>query len=209
MCPSPAFLAHFVYSSSRQVTTHLPSTEEAFNTCREEKTCRLEDVFTGSPYSSFAGAAVICHLFNQIMKHVHRKRSNDAPENYEYGRYWTRHRELDNLLSSAFMFLPERFRLPQNLRDPVAVNTNLNLHASLICLHNSAFERAHEHNLADHIKQLTKARLFTAAQEIVNIVKMASHTNAGYVSFPQCPSLPVCPFGVLMLFSRRGARSLP
>lgn len=164
------------------VTTHLPSSEEAFNQCREEKTCRLEDVFTGSSYSSFAGAAIVCHIFNQILKHVHRSKPGDGPDNFEYGRYWNKHRELDNLLSSAFMFLPEQFRLPKHVRDPVAVHTNLNLHASVICLHNSAYEMAIEHNLPETVKQTSKTRLLTASQEVVNIVKLTSHANAGYRS---------------------------
>ncbi|ROW12659.1 hypothetical protein VMCG_00177 [Cytospora schulzeri] len=164
------------------VTTHLPSSEEAFSQCREEKTCRLEDVFTGSSYSSFAGAAIICHIFNQILKHVHRSKPGDFPDNFEHGPYWNRHRELDNLLSSAFMFLPEKFRLPKHVRDPVAVHTNLNLHASVICLHNSAYEMANEHNLPESVKQMSKTRLLTASQEIVNIVKLTSHANAGYRS---------------------------
>ncbi|KUI65341.1 Transcriptional activator protein acu-15 [Cytospora mali] len=164
------------------VTTHLPSSEEAFSQCREEKTCRLEEVFTGSSYSSFAGAAIICHICNQILKHVHRSKPGDHPDNFEYGPYWNTHRELDNLLSSAFMFLPERFRLPENLRDPVAVHTNLNLHAAVICLHNSAYEMANEHKLPDAVKETSKARLLTASQEVVNIVKLTSHSNAGYKS---------------------------
>ncbi|KAI3397017.1 hypothetical protein diail_11344 [Diaporthe ilicicola] len=165
-----------------EVTTHLPSTEEAFNSCTGEETCRVEEVFTGSSYSSFAGAAVICVIFNKILKHVHRSKPDDGRDNYDYGRYWNNHRELDNMLSSAFMFLPERFRLPNNLRDPVAVHTNLNLHASIICLHNSAYEMTKEHDLPDHVKQTSKTRVLTAAQEIVAVVKMTSHSNAGYKS---------------------------
>lgn len=164
------------------VTTRLPSSEEAFNECREEETCRLEDVFRGSSYSSFAGAAIICHIFNQILKHVHRSKPGDCPDNFEYGPYWNKHRELDNLLSSAFMFLPERFRLPKNVRDPVAVHTNLNLHAAVICLHNSAYEMASEHKLPETVAQTSRARLLTASQEVVNVVKLTSHANAGYRS---------------------------
>lgn len=173
------------------MTTHLPSSEEAFNQCREETTCRLDEVFTGSDYSSFAGAAVICHLFNQIMKHVHHAKRDDNPHDFDYGKYWHRHRELDILVSSAFMYLPENFRLPKHLKDPVAVHTNLNLHASTICLHNRAYEMAIEHNLPDDVKMRSKTRLETTAQEIVNIVKLTSHSNVGYVSRPQTQHQPL------------------
>ncbi|ROV90275.1 hypothetical protein VSDG_08186 [Cytospora chrysosperma] len=164
------------------VTTHLPSSEEAFNQCREEKTCQLEDIFTGSSYSSFAGAAIICHIFNQILKHVHRSKPSDCADNFQYGPYWNKHRELDNLLSSTFMYLPEQFQLPKNVRNPVAVHTNLNLHASVICLHNSAYEMADEHNLPEAVKQMSKTRLLTASQEIVSIMKLTNQSNAGYRS---------------------------
>ncbi|KAJ4391757.1 hypothetical protein N0V93_005377 [Gnomoniopsis smithogilvyi] len=165
-----------------EVTTHLPSSEEAFNQGREEETCRLHDVFTGSSYSSFAATAVVCHLFNRIMKHANRSQPSDCAEDFAYGKYWNRHRELDNLLSGAFMFLPERFRLPQNVREPVAIHTNLNLHAAVICLHNSAYEMANEHNLPEHLKTMIKTRLLSASNEVVNILKLTSHTNAGYRS---------------------------
>lgn len=125
---------------------------------------------------------MICYIFNAILKHVHRSKPDDGRDDYDFGRYWNKHRELDNLLSSAFMFLPERFRLPNSLRDPVAVHTNLNLHASIICLHNSAYEMAKEHDLPDHVKLTSKTRVLTAAQEIVTVVKMTSHSNVGYKS---------------------------
>lgn len=125
---------------------------------------------------------MLCYIFNAILKHVHRTKPDDGRHDYDYGRYWNKHRELDNMLSSAFMFLPERFRLPMNLRDPVAVHTNLNLHASVICLHNSAYEMTKEHDLPDHVKQTSKTRVLTAAQEIVTVVKLTSHSNVGYKS---------------------------
>ncbi|PSR78720.1 hypothetical protein BD289DRAFT_508902 [Coniella lustricola] len=165
-----------------EVTTRLPCSEEAFQQCRPEPACRLQDVFTGSSYSSFAGAAVICHIFNRIMKQVHRSKPSDSPDNYEYGRFWNNHRELDNMLSSVFMFLPEGLRIPAHMKDPVAVHTNLNLHASVICLHNCAYEKAVEHGFPENVRTMLKTRLVTAAEEVVNIVKMTSHTNAGYRS---------------------------
>lgn len=125
---------------------------------------------------------MICYIFNAILKHVHRTKPDDGRGDYDYGKYWNKHRELDNMLSSAFMFLPERFRLPMSLRDPVAVHTNLNLHASVICLHNSAYEMTKEHDLPDHVRQTSKTRVLTAAQEIVTVVKMSSHSNVGYKS---------------------------
>jgi hypothetical protein len=145
-------------------------------------TCTLEDAFKGASYSSFAGAILVCHLFNMILKHVHRPKPDDNPQNYEYGEYWKRHREIDNAISSAFMFLPEHFRLPENYGDPTAVHTNLNYHAALICLHLAALEKIEKYQIPIFAKKASETRLFTAAQEIVNIIKMTSHMKTNPVS---------------------------
>ncbi|KAI1429274.1 hypothetical protein F5Y12DRAFT_782025 [Xylaria sp. FL1777] len=163
-----------------QVTTHLPSTEAAFHSGEPMETCTIHDIFKGDhSYSSFSGSVVVCHLFNMILKHAHRPKENDNPDNYEYGAYWKRHREIDNTLSSAFMFLPESFRLPENYREPTAVNTNLNLHASIICLHHAALERIETYNLPESAKRVSQHRLSAAAQEIINIIKLTSHLSTG------------------------------
>ncbi|PNP55584.1 hypothetical protein THARTR1_04108 [Trichoderma harzianum] len=161
---------------SEDVMTRLPSSEEAFMAGREEKTVFLEEVFTGAPFESFSGAIVICEIFKTILRHVHGAKPSDHPEDLMNGTYWKRHRDLDNRLSSLFMFLPEKFRLPQRSQDPAAVHTNLNLHASVICLHHAAIETVEKFGLDDSIKQNSICRLRASAEEIVSIIKMTSHT---------------------------------
>ncbi|KAI1467149.1 uncharacterized protein F4812DRAFT_431399 [Daldinia caldariorum] len=163
---------------SSEITTLLPAPEHAFLSGEEVETCSIQEALKGKTYSSFSGAVLVCHIFNQILKHIHRPKSTDNPDNYEYGEYWQRHRELDNTLSSAFMYLPASFRLPDNYRDPVAVHTNLNLHASTICLHHAAIEMIEAHKLPESAKKICHDRLSTAAQEIVNIVRLTSHVNS-------------------------------
>lgn len=164
-----------------QILTRLPASEEAFVTGTEEQSAFLDEVFSGSPYTGFAGVIVICRIFKNIMHHVHRSKPSDRPDDFLNGPFWTRHRSLDNELSSAFMFLPEKLRLPQNIRDPTAMHTNLNLHASVICLHHAAIEKAEKFGHSDAVKNSSLCRLKTAAEEIVNIVKMTSHNFAAFV----------------------------
>ncbi|KAK4238570.1 transcriptional activator protein acu-15 [Achaetomium macrosporum] len=161
------------------VTTHLPASEDAFTRGVEEKSSTLQDAFRGFNYSKFAGNIVICHIFTRLMKHAHRPMPDDNPEDPEFGAFWKRHRELDNMLSSAFMFLPERFRLPRNMRNPVALQTNLSLHAAVICLHLAACEKADKYKLAG-IRQASWTRALTATQEIVDIIKTSSHVKTAY-----------------------------
>jgi hypothetical protein len=98
-----------------------------------------------------------------------------------HGGFWKRHRELDNNLSSIFMFLPEKFRLPQNQRDPTAIHTNLNLHASVICLHHAAVEMAEKHNHPTSLLETSKSRLRASAEEIVAILKLTAHQTGIFV----------------------------
>lgn len=165
----------------QQVTTHLPASEEAFISGVEEPAPTLQGVFQGASYSTFGGNVVSCYIFNQMVRHAQRPMPGDRPEDAEFGRFWKRHRELDNMLSSAFMFLPERYRLARNMRDPVALQANLNLHAAVICLHNAASETADKHKLPG-IKQTSRTRALTAAHEIADIVRASSYMRSGYVS---------------------------
>ncbi|KXJ97487.1 hypothetical protein Micbo1qcDRAFT_8179 [Microdochium bolleyi] len=159
------------------VTTRLPASETAFHSGEPVDSPVLSEALRGTPYSSFAGAVIICYLFDTVNRHVHRGKPSDNPHNYEYGAFWTRHREIDNILSSAFMFLPACFRLPDNNRDPTAIHTNLNLHAAVICLHHGAIDQVAKCNLPEEVRKVSEDRLCCAAQEIVNIAKLTSHIN--------------------------------
>lgn len=164
-----------------QIMTRLPSTEESFASGQEETTAFLEEAFNGAHFGGFAGAVVISEIFKNILRHVHRTRPSDRPDDPTHGAYWKRHRNLDNQLSSLFMFLPLKFRIPQNLRDPVATHTNLNLHASVICLHHSTLEMIEKHGLDLSMRNNSLYRLRAAAEEIANIVKLTAHRTAIFV----------------------------
>jgi hypothetical protein len=170
--------------------TRLPASEEAFNSGKEELCPFLDEVFSGSSYSSFAGTLVVCAIFRVILKHVHRCKPTDHAQDIMDGPFWKRHRDLDNQLSSVFMFLPSRFRIPRALRDPAAIHMNLNLHAAVIILHHAALEKAELHNLGENVIQTSLCRLRASTEEIVNIVKMTSHSTNIFVS-PCQPMLPL------------------
>ncbi|KAK4199078.1 putative binuclear zinc transcription factor [Triangularia verruculosa] len=166
-----------------EVTTHLPASEDAFAKGQEEKSTALQSLFDGFNYSTYGGNVVICHIFNQIMKHAHCPMPSDRPDDFESGPFWQRHRELDTLLSSAFMFLPDRLRLPRNITNSVAVQTNMNLHAAIICLHNTSYEKAEKiDKLPASVKQDSRTRALMAAGEIVNILKLSHNMKTEYKS---------------------------
>ncbi|RSL56663.1 hypothetical protein CEP54_008728 [Fusarium duplospermum] len=184
------------------VATRLPSSEDAFLADREEEAPFLTDAFRGARYTGFAGTVITCEVFKSILRHVHNARPDDGCDDVMNGTYWTRHRELDNTLSSLFMFLPEKFRMPENIRDASATHLNLNLHASIICLHHAAIEKVEKHGLPDHIKQNSIARLRAAAEEVVNIIRINTHATLFFRS-PLCALSLYCTTTVYVYLAKQ------
>lgn len=151
---------------------------------KEEETVFLDEVLQGVSYAGFASTIVICRTFKSIMHHAHRTRSRDRPDDLMNGTFWVRHRKLDNELSTLFMFLPEKLRLPANVRDPSALHINLNLHASVICLHHAAIEQAEAHGHGDAVKHASLCRLRSTAEEVANIIRMTAHNSGIFVRSP-------------------------
>ncbi|KAJ3519923.1 hypothetical protein NM208_g13931 [Fusarium decemcellulare] len=188
------------------IATRLPSSEDAFLSDRKEEAPFLEDVFRGAQYTGFAGTVITCQIFKIILRHVHRSRPDDRCDDVMNGSFWTRHRELDNTLSSLFMFLPEKFRLPENIRDASALHLNLNLHASVICLHHAAVEKAEKHNLPDHVKQNSIARLRASAEEVVSIIRLNTHAALFFRS-PLCALSLYCTTTVYVYLAKQNPTS--
>ncbi|EJT72611.1 binuclear zinc transcription factor [Gaeumannomyces tritici R3-111a-1] len=149
------------------ISTDLPCPEDAYERGREEqKMGKLPSLFTDGKmtYSPLCSAVGVCHIFNLILAHVNRARAGDGGGDLEHGAFWRRHREIDNLLLGGFMSLPAcRSRPcagasnhPHHRRRPGhldwqlggPMHVRLNLHASVICLHMAAIDRAEAHGLA-------------------------------------------------------------
>ncbi|KID73166.1 Citrinin biosynthesis transcriptional activator mrl3 [Metarhizium brunneum] len=188
------------------IMTRLPASEEAFSSGEEEIAPFLDEISSGTSFSSFAGTIVVCSIFRVILKHVHRSKPTDKPEDMMEGPFWKRHRDLDNQLSSLFMFLPARFRLPGALRDPGAIHMNLNLHAAVIILHHAALEKADLHNLGENVTRTSLFRLRTSAEEIVNIVKLSSHSTSIFKS-PLCALSLYCSITVYVYLAKLNPQS--
>lgn len=135
----------------------------------------------GASYSGFSGSLVLNHLLKAIMRHVHLIKPSDRPEDPTHGEFWKRHRRLDNQLSTLFMFMPDKFHLPENLQNPLATYINLNFHACVICLHHVALDVIEKHGLGAALRKDSRYLLKNAADEIANIVKMTSHRSSLFV----------------------------
>ncbi|PNP56999.1 hypothetical protein THARTR1_02841 [Trichoderma harzianum] len=173
---------------AEDIMTRLPASEEAFASGQEEQTPYLDEALRGAPYGGFSASLILNHILTAIMSHVHLIKPSDHPEDVMNGTFWNRHRRLDNQLSCLFMFMPDRFRLPDNLRDPLATYINLNFHASVICLHHVALETIEKNQLDDSLRKDSLCLLKNAAEEIVSIVKMTSHRSSLFVRALRYPS---------------------
>ncbi|KAI8649073.1 Zn(2)-C6 fungal-type domain-containing protein [Fusarium keratoplasticum] len=157
------------------VAVRLPASENAFMLDQKEEAPFLHEGIKGAEYSGFAGTVIACQIFKSILRHIHRAEPSERADDIINDPFWVRHRELDDILSKNFIFLPNNLGMPLNTNDPAVACTHLDLRASIICLHHAAVEKCEKHGLPDSIKQTSIARLQTTAQEVVNIVRLVSH----------------------------------
>lgn len=171
--------------NSSEIQTRLPASEDAFASSREETAPFLEEVYDGAHYSSFASTIVSCNIFKSILQHVHHPKASDRPDDIFEGRFWERHREFDNMLLSLVMFVPPALKLHAGQKDAAAIYLNLNLHASIICLHHAAIEQVEKYKLSDSVREASELRMKTSADEIASIAKMAASMTQAFKS-PLC-----------------------
>ena len=166
--------------------TNLPSSETAYETGIEERTVSLAEAMTpgaGPIISSFAGLLLSATLFGHNFQHLHRFGPNENPGDFAGGEYWKRHRKMDNVLSNTFMFLPDNLRIPSIVLDLNVVFMHMNIHASVICLHQAAIVMAQRYGLEANVVRQSRSRSLMAAQEITNLMRSCSHIDGSRVSY--------------------------
>ncbi|KAF4626934.1 hypothetical protein G7Y89_g11226 [Cudoniella acicularis] len=164
----------------REIMTNLPVSEEAFEKGIADPTISLAEALTpagSSKISTFGGVILSATLFGHNFQHLHRAGPNERPDDHSNGDFWKRHRKMDNVLSSTFMFLPDHLRMPANLRDPNIVFLHMNIHASSICLHQAAILTAERYKLDPGIIQQSRTRCLMAADEITNLMRHICHVD--------------------------------
>lgn len=150
-----------------------------------EATTSLAEAMTAegaSKISPLGGQVLMACLFGYNWAHLHRPGPNDNPHDPFNGKFWRRHRSMDNMISNLSMFLPDHLRLPGNIRDSKVVSLNMNIHTSTICLHQAAILKAEKYKLDSGIIAQSQTRCRAAAEEIVNIMRLISHFDVAQVS---------------------------
>jgi hypothetical protein len=171
-----------------QILTNLPSSEFAFEHGIEEETPSLAQAMTpggATNISPFGGVIMSATLFGHNFEHLHRSGPNERPDDFARGEFWKRHRHIDNVLSNTFMFLPDHLRAPFVSQDMNVLFMHMNIHASIICLHQAAIVTAKRHNLEQNVIKTSRFRNLMAAQEITNLMRLCSHIEPTKVSSAQ------------------------
>lgn len=167
-----------------QISTNLPSSEIAFQCGIPEQTGTLQDLRSSggiSRLSSFGGSVLTAYLVGRNFFHLRQKKDNDSPDDTVRGEYWKRHSDIDNALATVFMALPQHLRLPEGLNDRNVVFINMNLHSAIISLHMDAIVKAKQYDLDSSIISRSRTRNQVAAKEIVDLLRLTSHTNISKV----------------------------
>ncbi|KAF1989361.1 hypothetical protein K402DRAFT_326987 [Aulographum hederae CBS 113979] len=163
----------------KDIKSNLPSSDENFDKSKPVPTASLEDTLkTGgaTSMSAFGGVVLMACLFGRNLTHLHRPTPDDH-DNDLNGEFWKRHRALEGILSDTALALSDSLRLPTALPDPNAIMLNMNLHTSIICLHQAAIFKADKHRLPAHIGSESRVRCVTAAAEIARIMRMLTHLD--------------------------------
>jgi hypothetical protein len=169
-----------------QIQTNLPSSESGFEFGIEEIAQSLSAALApggAASISKFAGAILIACIIGHNVVHISRKNLADHPEDFANGEYWKRHRKLDNQLSNILMSLPRHLIIPGGSNDPNVLFVNVNIHTSIITLHQAAILMAEKNNLGNRIIKSSQDRCTVSAMEIVNIMCLAIQIEFSIVSF--------------------------
>jgi len=165
--------------------TNLPSSEEAYELGITENSISLKEALSpagAARLSPFGGVILSACLFGHNFEHIHGKGPNEHPEDLINGDFWKRHRKMDNILSNTFMFLPDHLRLPGGIRDLNVVFLHMNIHASTICLHQTAVAAAEKHGIERGFISKCETRSLMAAEEIASTMRLITHMDATYMN---------------------------
>ncbi|PSR75531.1 fungal-specific transcription factor domain-domain-containing protein [Coniella lustricola] len=168
----------------KDIMTHMPSSEDAFEMSRPEQTQTLTESMTPAGtanISTMGGLVLMACLFGRNLLHLHRPDVDDRDDDLN-GQFWKRHRALDNILLNTSLCLPAHLKLPCGLPSPNVIFTNMCIHTSTICLHQAAIFKADKSRLPSSVSSESKVRCINAANEIASTMRMISHIDLSTIN---------------------------
>lgn len=164
----------------------MPSSDSAFAQGIEEPTLSLKDLLLDNGASrvtsSFIGTILAVTLMCRNFEHIHAESTPEELGSDKIPGFWKTHRKLDNLLSDAFMCLPEDLRISERLRDPNAFFLNMTMHAATICLHRAAVQKLSRLEGQSSFLAQSVARCIASARAISTATRLFSQQDLSRVS---------------------------
>lgn len=133
--------------------------------------------YDGSTRSPYACRIVAMHLLRECFEFNHSSPLQAGQDEFERTMFWHKYSQLETSLDVAFATLPVNLRCPENSYDVNAVKTNLELHASTLCLYRAATARAYMENQP---VPAIEAKAHPAADQIVTIIALATDIDARF-----------------------------
>jgi hypothetical protein len=164
--------------------TNLPASDDAFERSKAMSTGSLEQALGpmgAAKLESLGGIVLTAAMFGRNLLHLHRPTPEDIDSDLN-GAFWTRHRQLEQVLLQTSLHLPDHLRLPGGRDDPNVVFANMCIQTSAICLHQAAIFKADKYQLPVSVGNESKIRCVTAAAEIASIMRTISHMDLSAVS---------------------------
>ncbi|KAH6706351.1 fungal-specific transcription factor domain-containing protein [Leptodontidium sp. MPI-SDFR-AT-0119] len=169
-----------------EILTSMPSSDSAFAQGIEEPTLSLKDLLLDNGASrvtsSFIGTILAVTLMCRNFEHIHAESTPEELGSDKIPGFWKTHRKLDNLLSDAFMCLPEDLRISERLRDPNAFFLNMTMHAATICLHRAAVQKLSRLEGQSSFLAQSVARCIASARAISTATRLFSQQDLSRIN---------------------------
>ena len=128
-------------------------------------------------YSPFTGAVIMAGFCGRCLRHLQNAYKANVESEYTYD-FWSNHYRIDlainQTLQSSFKHLnivPAMDSI-EGMADPNTIFRNMNMRATVICLHQAAVVQANKSSLPATLIAESENRTLTAAQEIASIMRL-------------------------------------
>lgn len=133
-----------------------------------------------SEASSYGMLMASVALWGRNWTHLYRSKPGDNPHDLN-GRFWDRHRELDNTITDINLSLPRRSRLHLEETNPDVIVMHMFLYSSTIFTHQVAAMQAEKHSLSNETIEDSQRRCLIAANGIASVMRAVTHIDFVFV----------------------------
>ncbi|KAL9043245.1 MAG: hypothetical protein Q9214_003564, partial [Letrouitia sp. 1 TL-2023] len=167
-----------------EITTFLPSggsfdTETAIPTTSSLKEAMKQPA--KACYTPFAGAVIMAAFTGRCLRHLQRSHKAEIEPDFSYD-FWTQHYSIDQAIVQTFVSTLGHLNIPNAINnvngtsDPNVLFLNMNMHTTVICLHQAAAMQAEKSGLPATVVMESEHRITTAAQQVANIMRLTQNS---------------------------------